>query len=478
MQDLVPAPAINNAGGVHCLDNHQDHQNKLANFIMFFENSQYGRYSCDSSVVSKVFDKRSTATTTTLVNKRLNGNNDFVVLRSSLVSPSTKSRRDGNSLSRSIVETTATPSPTTMSAPTTNSCRLDISSLTTPLIDVESNQRSSNIVEPPRPAPRMSLLQANTQSDSFKSDQVTKSRVATLKRDIFSVKLQTPEITSKNQHKLPNISNQSQLTSKLKSQMFNPLTATTKNSDSHHVKRHEPARKLPPTPSEHHGQQLSRHDIHRMAPSIADGSNELSSDNDDDDDEEDAGTDNGDAGESDGEDYLGTTAESADKPRKPGKLDLRQFDNITTAIGKLNVQPLSASPTSNATISQTTSPPSTHVFGSSRASSSKSGPAISEQQPNSGTQTSANSRKLSNLRHGRAVAPPKLPTNSLLNNSSLCRSSRNDENSSQNRMAQSNDDESAIDSSRSPIAQRLFKLTKDHKGRLSFMEAESTPRSD
>jgi hypothetical protein len=153
-----------------------------------------------------------------------------------------------------------------------------------------------------------------------------------------------------------------------------------------------------------------------------------------------------------------------DRPRKPGKLDLRQFDNITTAIGKLSVQSASASPTSIATISYATSPLIVNVSSSARASNKSS--TISKQS-STDTQT-PNSRRLNNLRHGRrAVAPPKLPTNLLYKDSPD--QSGDNEKSSQNRMAQSNEQDDVIDFSQSPIAQRLLKHSKDYKGELLFI---------
>ena len=126
-----------------------------------------------------------------------------------------------------------------------------------------------------------------------------------------------------------------------------------------------------------------------------------------------------------------------DRP-KPGRLDLRQFDNITTAIGKLKVQ------------------------------QSPSGAAKSSvQSSNKTTDTAAHPkpRRINNPRqkHGRAVAPPKLPLNLMFKGPTDRFASAGVTDEQEAKPLRRDEDENAIDFNQSPIASRLLKNSKNHK---------------
>lgn len=149
------------------------------------------------------------------------------------------------------------------------------------------------------------------------------------------------------------------------------------------------------------------------------------------------------------------SADNANRPPKPGRLDLRQFDNITTAIGKLNVS------TAATTITTSSSPlvSSSHTTNPTSSMNIKS--SIETTTPNNNN----NARRLQKnprQNHGRAVAPPKLPPTS-----NLLEADNNDKMPANDQVAQlsNQEDNSAIDFSQSPIAQRLLKHSKDHKGK-------------
>lgn len=127
---------------------------------------------------------------------------------------------------------------------------------------------------------------------------------------------------------------------------------------------------------------------------------------------------------------------------KPGRLDLRQFDNITTAIGKLNVQ----------------TPPTT-------ASSS----SLLSSKPVESTPNARRTIQIPRQNHGRAVAPPQLPANMLVAQSKGASKSLEQHMPANESMSQLANDESAIDFNQSPIAQRLLKHSKDHKGKCHFL---------
>lgn len=129
-----------------------------------------------------------------------------------------------------------------------------------------------------------------------------------------------------------------------------------------------------------------------------------------------------------------------DRP-KPGRLDLRQFDNITTAIGKLKVQqPRAVTPTAQSTSSKSTD------------------------------KTNPNARRLNNPRQkqGRAVAPPQLPSNLMFKSSAERFNAESAAAKQGGKPSRRDEDESAIDFNQSPIASRLLKSSKNHKGRLNY----------
>lgn len=143
-------------------------------------------------------------------------------------------------------------------------------------------------------------------------------------------------------------------------------------------------------------------------------------------------------------------------------MDLSQFDNITNAIGKLNVQPLPPAkperdlprPTPRSTQSGVTKSTPTQAVSSFASSTSSGAKRISNPRQN----------------HGRAVAPPKLPgsagvcsTNRL--NSELINNTKEPQAANETFSMQAQMPlESANDYSQSPIAQRLLKFSKDYKG--------------
>lgn len=195
-------------------------------------------------------------------------------------------------------------------------------------------------------------------------------------------------------------------------------------------------------------QPIRRDASQRVGPSMR-----LNDDDDDEDDVDETSTDD------DGDTTEDSTDNRLDIKPKPGKLDLRQFDNISTAIGKLNVTPSSSAipnPAAGALITNSSKP--TTSVSKSTNSSTKHLSETNISAPTSSRRRSNNPRQ----NHGRAVAPPKLPTNLLYN--PIHRSGN--ELSSHNRRTQYNDDESAIDLNQSPIAQRVLKHSRDHKGRF------------
>lgn len=178
-----------------------------------------------------------------------------------------------------------------------------------------------------------------------------------------------------------------------------------------------------------------------------------------------------------------------DRP-KPGRLDLRQFDNITSAIAKLNVNPQPTPPLKTPVNSlKAPKPTSSSLWRSNQSTDRK----VAEFQVNVESEASAPSsrRPLQNPRknHGRPVAPPRLPTNlvvsssapsSSMTGSSLAASTRivkpieNQPPVAMSRKAVqagrrsargSSGDEAVIDFSQSPIAQRLLRHAEDQKGK-------------
>ena len=391
MQDLATSPRIGGDITSSCSDRSR---RKLANFIMFFEGGNYSNYNCgDNTIVSQMFGKSEIIVSDTKI-----VNSGFVLL------PPNKSvdccRRGANlTPTRSIATAQSLGKPLSM---------------TTVHLGVA-----------PKPAPRKSLANQHvSQSTEFSPVSVdqTTNRVATLKRELFSAREQSAKfqkISSKNPTK--------ELT--LMNRFDNKIIQRQHNRNLAHLDHRSQKldyRKIAPTSQ--HNELDTQHPVPRIT--NEEDTNDMSSDDDD-----------------DGETTEDSIDTKLDKP-KPGKLDLRQFDNITTAIGKLNVTPSSSSPTPNIV---TSTPPITTATSSSSKHQSDS--------------LAPNARRLNNLRqnHGRAVAPPKLPTNMLFKNP-LHRSGPN-EITNQSQKAQYNDDDSAIDFTQSPIAKRLLKHSKDHKGK-------------
>lgn len=187
-----------------------------------------------------------------------------------------------------------------------------------------------------------------------------------------------------------------------------------------------------------------------------------------------------------------------DRP-KPGRLDLRQFDNITSAIARLNVQPpLKAhshrSPIIPATTSKTLSSSpwksTKHTDNLDLSRRNLQGLPLDEPIP---CVTTTARRPMQNplKNHGRPVAPPRLPAGLVVSSSAPSSSVVSSTStkppsvikrlgnvdlevkSSKATIANVNmrptkgttSEESVIDFSQSPIAQRLLRHSKDHKGK-------------
>lgn len=466
-----------------------------------------GRFSCggDNLIVSQVFGGGgggvvdcNSVRSIDLDSTNTRRNSDFVLLRSQKAT-SRRCRGEEDLTSATPPLATSTPPPKSRESSTMTTVAVELS------------------VTRPKPAPRRSLVQQS------QPNQTT----TTMARETKSCQLLQSSIKSENENESVNenyiergvvLSNNNRVAT-LKHELFSQavsknkfqkiVTAAVKANQKELSLMNRPEFKIiqqlcssPPVGANlhhHHHQKSSSGDHHRkvvVAPTTIISDNHLRTKRDnihqhqvtsvphhlvaDDDVEHDGGGAQDASTEDDGE----TTEDSTDnklsnKPPKPGKLDLRQFDNITTAIGKLTVTPSTsaASPT----------PLNSTATSAAPASKSSKSSAVKQQQQlqNENQQappSQSGGRRINNLRqnHGRAVAPPKLPSNLLFKNS-LSRNatttneqpttSQSNSKSKQNSNSNNNNDnESAIDFSQSPIAQRLLKHSKDHKGKVWFEE--------
>jgi len=195
-----------------------------------------------------------------------------------------------------------------------------------------------------------------------------------------------------------------------------------------------------------------------------------------------------------------TANNSNDRP-KPGRLDLTQFDNITSAIAKLKIQPqLSNRP--DKTADKTSSRFSPWKLTKEQTNIQKLSEEEKKGSDDRNTALTSNSRRqlqISRKNHGRPVAPPRLPASTPLASSApnastiekpsafiinpnldsainqFDQTDRRDLKISKNRSDALElnrklqkgtwNDESSVDLSQSPLGQRLLRYSRGLKGK-------------
>lgn len=161
---------------------------------------------------------------------------------------------------------------------------------------------------------------------------------------------------------------------------------------------------------------------------------------------------------------------------QPGKLDLSQFDNITNAIGKLKVQAPHKTIEKKSTTKYVSPEHSDKDLPkpAPRSSNKPSSSALNYPSSSSNIQSVKGGKRVMHTRqnHGRAVAPPKLPSDILSGSAGrLDNHSGKDhhhQSSSTDVFNQVANEKGVIDFSQSPIASRLLKHSKDYKGKIDL----------
>lgn len=141
-----------------------------------------------------------------------------------------------------------------------------------------------------------------------------------------------------------------------------------------------------------------------------------------------------------------------DELAQPKKLDLSQFDNITNAIGKLNIHSKVAD----------MSPVVQSRPGQPQAQTSANSPQHESSFFKGRAKKTKNRAKELRQNHGRAVAPPQLPGSASTSGVNY-ESDHNKNFPALVKITHIEGDEAAMDFNQSPIAQRLLKHSKNHK---------------